>query len=132
MARKYREMPDIGLLKEILKYEPNTGNFYWKTDRNHSVIIGSIAGSQHPGGYWTIGINGKNYAAHRLAWFYVYGTWPQKHLDHINGNRADNRIENLREATRSQNMQNEKKARSTNSNGFLGVTKHGKKWRATS
>jgi hypothetical protein len=57
-------------------------------------------------GYWFLHLDHKRYAAHRLAWLYVYGVWPAECIDHINRVRTDNRISNLREATRAQNRQN--------------------------
>ena len=69
--------------------------------------------------------------AHRLAWFYVYGAWPNGDLDHINGDKLDNRIANLREATRKQNMQNVRQHKH-NTSGVKGVAWHSQrnKWRA--
>jgi hypothetical protein len=75
---------------------------------------------------------GRIYLAHRLAWMYVYGRWPAKGLDidHINGNRQDNRIANLREVTRGQNMQNQRRASSRSTTGLLGVLRKSRRFAA--
>lgn len=105
-------------LKELFKYNVNTGKFTCKIIDNREWYIGRKTYSH---GYLSIYIDGRNYKAHRLAWLYVYGIWPMYEIDHINGERADNRIENLREATRSQNMQNLKGAYKCNKTNLLGV-----------
>jgi len=69
-----------------------------------------------------------SHKAHRLAWLYTYGEWPVGDIDHINECKGDNRIINLREATRAENMQNRSKANKNGHSGLLGVTKVGKKW----
>lgn len=82
-----------------------------------------LAGYMRKDGYRQITVGCRNYLAHRVVWLHVYGVWPAKHLDHINGRRDDNRICNLREATRSQNMAN--RVRHLNNKcGFKGVTFH--------
>lgn len=73
---------------------------------------GKIVGSVTSDGYRQVTINWRVYSEHRLAWFYVYGVWPEE-LDHINGDRLDSRISNLRECTRSQNQFNRRKGRTT-------------------
>lgn len=94
-------------LKDILNYNQDTGIFVWKTHLKQSnKYEGDIAGCLHGGGYIAIQIKGVRHYAHRLAWLYVYGKFPDKELDHINRDKADNRISNLREVTRSENMQN--------------------------
>lgn len=97
-------------LKEVLHYDPVMGLFTWLKHRGR-VTSGTIAGNlSHPRGYVTIQVDGQRYLAHRLAWLYVYGKWPKEELDHIDGNTEFNAIKNLREATRSENCQNNKKA----------------------
>lgn len=117
-------------LKELFDYDAETGNLVWKVDTGKKNFCGKIAGCIHPSGYRLIRIKGKLCRAHRLIWIYHYGTEPKEHIDHINGNGLDNRMENLREATRSENMQNIKKAHKNNSAGLMGAHKHKKKWRA--
>lgn len=118
-------------LLELLSYDPDTGIFVRKVATARCLKVGDVAGSPHICGYLEIALNGKRYLAHRLAWFYFYGAWPTKNLDHINGDCADNRISNLREASHSENAQNLRKARSNNkSSGLLGVSKNGKWWHA--
>jgi hypothetical protein len=95
-------------LKEILEYNPDTGEFFWLSPGNRIDLVGKPAGWMHWKGYWRIEIDGKDYASHRLAWLYVYGCWPKNQLDHINRNKSDNRIKNLREATNGQNGANSK------------------------
>lgn len=94
-------------LKLILKYHKSTGIFTWKDRSNRSKKKGGDeAGSLSGCGYIDIKINGFSYKAHRLAWLYVYGSFPEKNIDHKNGIRHDNRWRNLREATPKENMWN--------------------------
>lgn len=118
-------------LHDLLDYEPITGKFRWKVATNGRVRIGQLAGSPNRDGYIQIKINRRLYGAHRLAWFYVNGRWPNAEIDHRNGNIADNSIANLREATRGQQMANLKRPR-TNTSGFKGVSfyKRQRRWRA--
>ena len=112
---------DAPELRRLLSYDPKTGDFRWRVSRGGGVRAGDLAGTLHSGGYWQIYVNNRLYLAHRLAWLYVYGKWPDKGIDHKNGIRTDNRICNLREATASQNGAN--KGRLTrNTSGFKGVS----------
>lgn len=113
-------MLDQTTLKTLLDYDPQTGVFRRKTKWGRKNI-GDEPGCLSPQGYWQIGLLGKTYPAHRLAWLYHYGVWPENDIDHINRNRADNRIENLRAVTRSVNLHNSAPSR-RNSSGVLGVT----------
>lgn len=97
--------PSLALLKDRLTYEPSTGLFYWRNSKR-SDRNGELAGSLLRTGYVTINLAGEAYQAHRLAWLYAYGVWPAADLDHINRVKNDNRIANLREATRDENYQN--------------------------
>ncbi len=106
-------------VRRLLKYEPDTGTFFWRVDtRNTSA--GDKAGSQQSRGYWHIKINRRLYMAHRLAWVHVTGEWPDGHVDHINGRRSDNRFANLRIATNNENAWNSR-IRSNNACGYKGV-----------
>lgn len=107
-------------LKKIIHYDEITGMFEWIGYRQ-GTKKGKKLGQITQYGYLLVEINGRNYRLHRLAWFYIYGYWPKVYIDHINGIKTDNRICNLREADRSQNMQNQKKAQSINKTGLLGV-----------
>ena len=78
-------------LKELLHYDEETGLFTRKT-RVASRMKGTISGARHNKGYVQIMIDGDNYLAHRLAWFYVYGEWPKNQIDHINRIKTDNKI----------------------------------------
>ncbi len=83
------------LLHEFLEYRPETGEFFWRVQRGQNKP-GDPAGTLYNNGYVVIRINRKGYLAHRLAWFMEFGQWPENHLDHINRDRADNRLVNLR------------------------------------
>lgn len=110
-------------LKSILNYDKDTGLFMWLVKKAQRTKVGDIAGSAHRG-YVCIIINGQWHLAHRLAWLYMYGKFPENFIDHKNGVRNDNRIANLRDVTRGGNNQNSRKARSDNASGFLGVSYH--------
>ena len=102
-------------LKDTLEYNQEAGTF--SRIKNARTIVGTIK----PDGYRQVNVCGNLYLEHRLAWLYMTGEWPLAEIDHINGDRADNRFENLREATRLQNATIRKKP-STNTSGFLGVS----------
>jgi len=115
-------------LRNILSYDSATGLFTWLVSRGRAVA-GDQAGSPNSRGYIHIKIFKVLYKAHRLAWLYMYGTWPLHDIDHINRIKTDNRICNLRLATRSMNTQNTPN-RSSNTSGQKGVCwlKRNKKW----
>jgi len=117
------------ILKQNLHYEPSTGLFTRRIAKSTSVKIGEIAGSKDKQGYITLMVCGKLYKAHRLVWLYVNGVWPTNEIDHINGNKSDNRLINLRDVERWVNMHNQGK-RKNNTSGFKGVCRKGNKWSA--
>jgi hypothetical protein len=116
-------------LREVLDYDPETGVFTWAKG-GYGIFLGSIAGCKDKG-YIRIKVDGKIYGAHRLAWLYVNGTLPDGDIDHINRVRTDNRISNLRVASKAENAQNKSKYRN-NKSGIVGVywDNLSKKWRA--
>ena len=118
-------------LHTALEYDPTTGVFTWIRPTSRCVKAGQLAGDVKKHGYLMIGFGGKRHLAHRLAWFYVHGVWPEHEIDHINRNRLDNRLVNLRCATRSENAKNVG-ARVKSSSGLKGVSwdKAHEKWRA--
>jgi hypothetical protein len=113
----------IERLKEVLSYDPATGLFVWKISLGWKGAVGKEAGTPHQRGYISIMIDQKLYLAHRLAWFYITGQWPKNRVDHKDCDRANNRFENLREATNSQNNQNRRKRAGCRSR-FKGVSWH--------
>lgn len=109
-------------LKELLHYEPETGVFTWRVYRCARARAGDRAGSVNKKmGYRFINVDQGMYLAHRLAFFYMTGQWPSKDVDHLKGDRDDNRWEKLRELSRSGNMQNLQSAHRDSKTGFLGV-----------
>jgi hypothetical protein len=107
-------------LRELLDYNPKNGEFVWRVSCR-GTKAGDIAGTSGTEGRRHITIGYSRYKAHRLAWLYVYGSFPTKLIDHINGDPTDNRIANLREATMSENLHNQRAAHKHNKTGILGV-----------
>lgn len=116
-----RDIP-IDKIKEFLDYSPVTGIFTWKKKAGQTSIIGREAGSKHHTGYKTFRLDGSEYMCHRAAWAISNGVVNFGEIDHINGDRSDNRIENLRIVSRSGNQQN-KALNSNNTTGHTGVYK---------
>lgn len=126
-------MPELTVerLRELLDYDPETGELTWRVRRGGSVVAGSKAGGLQSNGYVYISIDGRDYLAHRLAWFYTTGLRLKNGVDHINLIKTDNRFENLREATQSQNCANTRRP-ANNTSGLKGACfdKRRCKWRA--
>ncbi len=115
-------------LKSILSYCPESGNFVWLIQHGRAYP-GNIAGSLRKDGYVTVIIDRKQHKAHRLAWFYMTGDWPKGRLDHEDNCQSNNRWDNLRIATHSQNMANRKLNKNSGS-GYKGVSFKRGKYRA--
>jgi hypothetical protein len=108
-------------LREIVHYDPENGVFTWLVKTGKKSVVGAKIGSKHSAGYMEAKIDGVRYYLHRLAWIYVTGEDPKDlQIDHINGDRSDNRFSNLRLATNGQNQQNAK-LKKTNKSGYKGV-----------
>lgn len=119
-------------LRELLSYDPDTGDFTRITHkRGRRPADGAAAGCRTDRGYIHIHASGRIYKAHRLAWLYVHGVWPDGDIDHIDGNKTNNRANNLRSVSTSVNMQNQRCAQKRNASGFLGVTVHGGRFEAS-
>lgn len=130
MSRGIRKALELQDLHSILAYDPETGAFIWKRARGGKAIAGATAGIINRDGYRRIAIYKKPYMAHRLAWFYVHGVWPEKFIDHIDGNPANNAISNLRQCSHSENHQNRVSLIAKPSH-LIGAQKvKGGKWRA--
>lgn len=114
---------DIAVLKEYLSYDAEAGKFTWLKSSCNRPLAGRIAGGKMTHGYVCVAIFGKRFLAHRLAWAFVYNEWPTGEIDHINRIRDDNRLVNLRRATRQQNASNSP----THKRNKLGVKGVGKK-----
>lgn len=106
-------------LLDVLRYDQNTGHLWWNQVRKKSLKDKPAGADQH--GYVRLIVDGEKLYAHRLAWFYVHGEWPEHEIDHINRVRNDNRIKNLRCVTRMQNGCNMPRPRD-NTSGFIGVS----------
>jgi hypothetical protein len=143
-----KDLPSPETLRQLLRYDPDTGKMFWLhrglelfssnkisaqsgSNRWNAAYAGREAGTYSNKGYKIIGVLRSHYSLHRVAWAMHYGAWPDGHLDHANGARDDNRIENLRQASRSQNNQNVR-SQAASSSVFKGVTwdKSRKKWAA--
>ena len=119
---KKAEAPTTERLRELLNYDPETGHFI-RRQSSGPAKAGDVSGWMRQDGYIEISLCGRVYKAHRVAWLCVYGRWPAQVLDHINGDRSDNRIANLRECNSAENCQNKRIYRN-NTSGHTGVCWH--------
>ncbi len=110
-------------LGELLHYNPETGHFTRLSTFGSNRLVGGRAGSITTKGYREIMIDGRSYREHRLAWLYVHGVWPEAQIDHRDGVRDHNAINNLRPATNAQNAKNRAKHKN-NASGFKGASFH--------
>lgn len=116
-------------LKELLHYRPDTGELVWRKRMGPKAPAGAVAGVLAPTGYQRVKVDGKTYQRSRLAWLYTVGSFPPGMLDHRNGDRRDDRLENLRACTAGENCQNLGLTKA-NKSGVMGVswkTSH-KRW----
>jgi hypothetical protein len=131
---------DVSILHNLLAYDADTGMLTWKkrcidpskSERSQKAWNDRYTGKQagcNDRGYLVTKIFNKKHLAHRLAWAMHYGVWPTQMIDHISGDRADNRIVNLRQTTQSENNRNQR-IRADNTSGYVGVYKRGAKWYA--
>lgn len=116
---------DFAKYAEVLAYDKDTGLMTWKVRRGCRAA-GQRAGSPKSDGYLELKTCGKSTLVHRVAWLLATGNWPKFDIDHLNGIKSDNRLCNLRDVPVSINTQNQRKARSDNTTGFLGVSVHPK------
>ena len=110
----------LDLIKKMLSYDPITGELRWLVSSG-TVKAGAIASSVNSIGYGRVKVGGKHYAAHRISWALTHGSFPDSEIDHVNGDSADNRLVNLRLATRSENQCN-RTTHKNNTSGHKGVT----------
>jgi len=134
MESAIKKLPELAYLLESLEYSADTGALTWlerpqshfKTLQGHTIFntrfAGTLAGSVLNTGYKAVKLGAYSYQTHRIIWKMAYGKDPANFLDHIDGNRANNKLENLREATRLENNRNSR-IRKDNSLGFKGVKK---------
>lgn len=122
---------NIEYLHSLLRYDPDSGHLFWLA-LGKGRIKKRPAGTRLSTGYIGVVIGPKRYYAHRICWALYHGRWPEEQIDHINGDKTDNRITNLREATNLQNGKNLKMS-VRNTSGVTGVTfdRANNKWRAT-
>lgn len=113
-------------LLKVVSYNSETGIFIWLEPTTKRVKRGDVVGSNHRMGYSETQIFGNRVLIHRLAWFYFYGSWPEGVIDHINGDKKDNRIANLRDVCQVVNGMNRTSLNKNNKSGVRGVVFHKK------
>jgi hypothetical protein len=128
-----QEKLNFDIAKKYFKYDSESGLIFWSVTNNRKKQ-GEEAGLIHKtDGYKVLTLFSKQYKYHRVAWLLHYGDWPKNVIDHINGDKLDNRISNLRDVCLSQNSQNQTRPAKNNKSGYLGVSraKSKNKWKST-
>lgn len=122
-----RERPSVDRIREVVEYNPADGIVRWRVKLNRCLRVGDIVGCLDLRGYLKTRIDGTDLMLHRVAWACHFGEWPANEIDHINGNKTDNRIQNLRDVTRKVNAQNVHRPFRNNTVGLMGVVRdHGR------
>jgi hypothetical protein len=116
-----KELPSRDFIASVLEYNAETGVLRWKVSTSRCVRVGQVAGSVLPNGYLYVGIGGRRFLAHRIIWLLTNGEWPAGLIDHINGQKCDNRIANLRVCSHAENTRNSRTPRN-NTSGVKGVS----------
>jgi hypothetical protein len=113
---------------ELLVHDEDAGVLRWKVKRGNHINAGDVAGppGSMRGGYLRVYVEGKTYSVHRVVWLMHFGVHATGEIDHIDGNKANNRMCNLRDVPRTQNQENLKRAHKDNGTGLLGVSFHKK------
>lgn len=106
-----------------MEYDPITGVFT-RRRASGTAKAGDVAGWREPNGYIKLSVAGRKYYAHRCAVLYMTGSWPTGRVDHRDGDPSNNVFDNLRDRTQQINLQNQRRARSDNQTGLLGVSFH--------
>ena len=127
---KPKPLPTLSRLKQLLRYEHDTGKFFWLNRTAPNMSLTKEAGFTMTLYGRSIQIDNVGYYSHRLAWLYHYGVEPENHIDHIDGNKLNNKSDNLRDVTFDENIVNVKNDK-LNKCGFAGVTKWGLRFAAT-
>ena len=117
-----KPLPSIELLRELFSYDPETGLLTRKISLGSRGMCGCVAGSLNNLGYLTVGILGRKIGVHRVAWAIHFGAWPVNDIDHKDGVKSHNWVQNLRDVTADVNIQNRKSAQTNNKTGLLGVS----------
>lgn len=125
-----RQHFSVEYLASLFAYDPETGALSYRSPPSNFLQPGAKAGSVNRLGWCVVMVQRKALKVHRVAWALHCGIWPTQPIDHINGNRADNRIANLRLATPKLNAQNKRRATKANKCGVLGACMEGKTFRA--
>ena len=115
-------------LRELLDYNAETGTFVWRVKTSTRNSAGAVAGWTEPNGYKRLCIDSRKVWAHRAAWLYMTGNYPEHHIDHIDGNPLNNRFQNLRDVSQRANVHNQRRAHSQSTTGLLGVQRAGKRF----
>ena len=115
------DLPSRDEIIELLQYDQDTGMFRWRKSNGGRAKAGATVGCPTAAGYLRVRVYGRLFYLHRLAWLCATGDWPSGHIDHINGDRTDNRLSNLRETNEQENAWNRQK-QTNNTSGFTGVT----------
>lgn len=109
-----------GGVRELYNYNVTTGELTWKNPTNSHTVKGSVVGSLHKSGYLITSVMGRYFSLHRLIWIFMYGYNPESDIDHIDGDKTNNRLSNLREVSTTCNVRNSKR-KSSNKSGIKGV-----------